>query len=354
MARTILGMLILGLVASMGCASDGAGEAMTELPEIDPAEGFRVDVGRFEVNSGDEIIYCVRIPIPERFQGRDIALLGWDWDLPPHTHHFFMAYSREPFPSPGEEPVPCDGVDPIVPVTGGATGIFGEVDRLGEGKILFGAGVGIGTNRHTSDSFGTVMAEGGHLVTNFHVLNASAARAEMYGLFNLYVRDAADVPFPISALNCLTMDVEVEPRGSRAVTATCTVPFDLQLVTLSSHAHNHLVKFETRIYDGEQTLSGVIYESRDWDSPAIEAQAEPILLRQGQGLTFTCHYDNDQDVWIQFGFGVENEMCATMNGYTYPPDRPHEIPPNLGAIIVINYAGPVELLNTDELNIGFF
>jgi hypothetical protein len=264
-----------------------------------------------------------------------------------------MAYSPEPFPGPDDAPVPCDGEDPFVHPEG-AAGFVGGNARLGEGKLLFGAGVGIGTSHHADGQFGRVMAEGGHLVTNYHVLHTGSEPADMYGLFNLHVRDAAEVPFPLSPLNCLTTDVAVEPRGSRAVTATCTVPFDLQLVTLGSHAHNHLVRFETRIYDGERTLDPIIYESSDWDSPAIETQAEPILLQRGQGLTFTCHYENEQDVWIEYGLGIENEMCATMNGYTYPPDRPYEIPPTLGAMIFSNDAGPVELINTDETNISFF
>lgn len=63
-------------------------------------EGFTLDEGTLTVPAGGDVQYCVQLPIPESFQGRDLALTGWDWDLPVGTHHYFMAYSPEPYQGP--------------------------------------------------------------------------------------------------------------------------------------------------------------------------------------------------------------------------------------------------------------
>jgi hypothetical protein len=354
MTRTILSVLTPMTVALAAACGGSAGKevpaegdrhpidrdaVLSALPEVDPQWGFRMDEGEFTVEPGQEFTYCVRIPIPPEFAGRDLALLGWDWELPQFTHHFFAAYSQEPFEGTGPEP--CDGVSAIVPVGAQAPGVA-EIGApgtsLGEGKLLFGAGVGIGRYFGT-EQYGRLMAQEGHFVTNHHVLNTGLEPVVMHGRFNMYVTDAALVPHLTNELNCLSLDVAVDPYSSREVTATCTAPFDLDLVLLASHAHNHLQRFETRFFDGQQTLPEVIYESNDWDSPELEWQNEPIHLKQGQGVTFTCDYQNDQAEPISFGVGVKNEMCATMNGYAFPADRPYERPPSLGAVVADNDAG---------------
>lgn len=310
---------------------------LDELPVIEADEGFFVDEGTFTVGPGQEVVYCVRIPIPERWSREDIALIGWDADLPAYTHHFFFSYSEEPLDAPG--PVPCDGENPIGDIGASGASAF-DFDITGErklGKFLLGAGEGL---RRTlgNGEFGKLMKAGGHLVTNHHVLNTSNEAVRMHGRFNLLVKPADEIAYPTNVLNCLSLDIAVEPRSSAKVTARCLAPWDLRITTLGSHAHNHLTLFETRFFDGDAVQPAPIYTSSDWDSPLIIPQEEPILLRRGQGLEFTCHYENPGDAPVGFGFGVDNEMCATMNGYAFTEDRPFEKPPALGQLIVDNEA----------------
>jgi hypothetical protein len=344
-----------------GAGSIDPNAELDTLPDVSPEDGFRVTQSTFVVQPGDELTFCERIPIPEAFAGRDLALIGWDWELPEFTHHYFMAFSEEPFD--GASAAPCDGIDGRVPMAvskpDDATGT-----SLGEGKLLFGAGVGV-DRYYGSEDFGRVMRAGGHLVTNHHVLNTGSEPVTLSASFNLYVRDLETVRRPVNQLNCLSLDVAMEPHSTREVTTTCLAPYDIELVLLASHAHNHLTRFETRIFDGERTLPDVIYESEDWDSPLIEWQDEPIALAQGQGLTFTCYYENPFDTPVAFGFGIENEMCATMNAYAFPEDREYEVPPSLGAIVMQNdppsclaadaegniVPGDCTLIDTDDPNL---
>lgn len=67
-------------------------------------------------------------------------------------------------------------------------------------------------------------------------------------------------------------------------------------------------------------------------------------LKEGQGLTYTCHFTNTSDETITYGSGENHEMCATINLYAYPADRPNETPPPLGTVArddkLCNLIGP--------------
>ncbi len=94
--------------------------------------------------------------------------------------------------------------------------------------------------------------------------------------------------------------------------------------------------FETRLYDGQTTQPEVLYTSSEWESPAMTQLATPLHLKAGQGLTFTCHYDNMTNAAIGFGLTATTEMCATMNQYAYPVSTMNQVPPMLGATITSN------------------
>ncbi|MBM4361219.1 MAG: hypothetical protein FJ104_00965 [Deltaproteobacteria bacterium] len=323
-------------------------EKLTALPDIDPSQGFQVDEGQFTLQPGDDVTYCMRIPLPVS-AGEDMGLVGWDWDLPEYTHHFFMAYSEAPFDS--EVPTPCDGKDAIVfndlrGIDSLASLVATDgTSPLGEGKLIFGAGVGIGRYMG-NEQYGRRLGSKGHLIISHHALNTSDSPQDMGGRFNMYVRPMKEIAFETNLLNCLSLDVTMGPREEREVTTTCTMPHDLDMVLLASHGHNHMVKFEERIFDGEKTLPEVIYTSDVWDSPKLQFLEKPLRLKKGQGLTFTCYYKNESDDPVLFSTNEDGEMCATMNAYAMP--NPNQPTPTLGTIIQKN--DPPTCLTLDENN----
>lgn len=315
-------------MALTGCGGD-PGPAPAALPELAPpaeGQGFQIDEGTFSVEGGREALYCKRFPIPASYGEGPLYVRGVESRLPTGTHHFFMSYGEEPLSAPKA----CVGDAPLLNVDDPAVEeqSHGAVD----GKLAFTAAVGE-VAYQLPDGYGLYLKSGaGHFTTSHHLLNFASEPRQMYGLFNVLTAAEEDVHHPVNVLNCVLRDIAVPPHAEAALTATCTVPFDLEMVILSSHAHQLLRRFEMRVFDGEKTLPDIIYESEQWDSPAIVPLATPLPLKQGQGLTFTCYYENPSGEEIGFGAGEHAEMCATMSAFAYPKDRPGELPPSLAGV----------------------
>lgn len=333
------------LIACLGLVVVTAGCSSSAGPSGSPGgadggsgatEDLVIDEGTFTVGPGQEVVYCVRIPMPAAFNGRDLALVGWDSTVPAPMHHYFMFYDTTS--TSGTTPVPCVGNNPEVPASSAGLNLFSM------GTLLFVAGTGSDSYRSNA-GYGAVLTSDGSFVTNHHVINATGSSITVGGKFTLKVTGARDIPHPTQALSCQTIDISLPAQTKTDVTATCLAPFDLDVVTMSSHAHQDLVTFETRMYDGTQTLPSVLYTSTQWDSPAVQHLATPLHLKAGQGLTFTCHFDNQTGSSIGFGLTATSEMCAAMTAYAYPVTETGKVPPMIGATVTSN-ATPVTASNT--------
>jgi hypothetical protein len=320
------------LVVLAACASESAPPPPSPLVPPEPGKGFQLDEGVFEVPPGEEGLYCMRLPVPAEYGEGPLFVRQIESRLPVGTHHFFMAYREDHV----ESRVGCFPQGAYV-----STEEADEHDG-GGGKLMFLSGEGE-YSYTLPDGYAFYLPTGlGHMVTSHHVLNAGDSTREMYGLFNVHTIPALEATHPINQLNCLLQDIWVAPHSEQTVSGTCIAPFDLDLVVLASHAHQHLRKFEM-LHAGE-----LIYESRDWDSPAIVTLQQPRRMRAGEGLEFRCTFRNDGSEWIVFGTGDYGEMCAIMSQYAYPPDRVNEVPPSLGTIIYTDGLA-AELVETTDI-----
>lgn len=185
------------------------------------------------------------------------------------------------------------------------------------------------------------------------MINAGATDVTVNAHLKLKLKNASDVPHPTRALSCQTIDISLAAHAATDVTATCIAPFDLDVVTMSSHAHQDLTSFEQRFYDGTTTQPAVLYTSTAWDSPLVQPLDTPLHLKAGQGITFTCHYMNNTPDTIGFGLTASTEMCAAMNQYAFPATKLHDVPAMLGATIYSN-ATPTKVSDTSKSAIPLF
>lgn len=302
----------------------------------DDCDGFVLDEGEFTVQPGADINYCMRLPMPPEWQAKgDQGMWGFSWDLAA-THHFFMEYSPHPFPGPGQDAVPCSeyawntatGVYDHVPGASpeGTFSFIGSANSE-DSKFIFGAGEGsdylVTDGRH-----GRYMVANGHFRTSHHLINLTDEPITTRAKFKVCAKPAGEFQNLLTGLTCTTTAIDVPEGQTGSVRATCTAPFDMDIVVLASHAHAHLTSFQMQVYDGQRTLPDVIYESTNWDSPEIRYLDEPIHLKAGMGITYTCNYLGP----AQFRDATDvpqAEHCAAFLSYSYPDARPGVIPPQL-------------------------
>ncbi|MBM4363511.1 MAG: hypothetical protein FJ104_12590 [Deltaproteobacteria bacterium] len=308
-----------------GAGGGGGGEPSdpTAPPGLD-CESFEVNLANWTVAPGENTDYCMRLPIPERWNGEDMALTGWSWNLS-STHHFFMEHSPQPFPGTGTEPIGCGtGEDPRKE--------FSFINSANnEGSVLaFGAGQGTGT-LHMANNVGKYLPKGGHFRTSHHVINSSDQPIDTWARFNVCVQPLTQTEYVANTMVCTSTAIDVPAGTVGSTVGTCTAPYDMEIVLLASHAHNHLTRFTVQKYDGTATEDALVYESTDWDSPNIIQLADkPILLKAGQGLTYTCEYEGE----ARFSAGAEEpwaEHCGLFTAYTFArgQGKEYEVPGRL-------------------------
>lgn len=323
----------LAYVLLAACASESEPAPTSELAPPEVGTGFQLDEGKFQLEPGLEGLYCMRLAIPDEYSTEPMYVREIESRLPGGTHHFFMAYRQDAIA--GSKP--CFDTGALVTVA------ESDAHDGGGGKILFLSGEGAYKYALPEGYAFYLPTAGGHFVTSHHVLNATDHERDMYGVFNIHTAKAEQVTHPLNSFNCLLHDIWVAPRSTNTVSATCVAPFDLDLVVLSSHAHQHLKKFEMKV-GGD-----VIYTSKDWDSPSIVTLDEPLHLAKGAGIDFSCTFENRGDEWIVFGTGEYGEMCAIMSNYAFPKNRPNEVPPSLGTVIYQDGAS-AELIETTDID----
>jgi hypothetical protein len=198
-------------------ATDGGAGALGDATDpTNDCPGFVIDEGEFTVQPGQDINYCVRVPMPPEFRTRDLALYGWGWNLE-STHHFFMEYSPHPFPGPGTDPVPCPsykwndatrGYDFVPDQQPEGTFSFIGSANNESSKIIFGAGQGKG-HVMLDDQHGRYMQENGHFRTSHHLINLSDQPITTHARFKVCVKDAKDTAFVATSLVCTTTAIDV-------------------------------------------------------------------------------------------------------------------------------------------------
>src|SRR2546425_633577 len=80
----------------------------------------------------------------------------------------------------------------------------------------------------------------GFFESSHHVLNTGETPMDIHGRFDIHVAKAEEIDFPMGVLFANALQVDVAPNSQGSVEGTITVPEAIDLVVLTSHAHNFL------------------------------------------------------------------------------------------------------------------
>jgi hypothetical protein len=83
---------------------------------------------------------------------------------------------------------------------------------------------------------------------------------------------------------------------------------DVDLLFISSHTHQLAELFEIYHFDGA-TTGERLYTNDDWHAPQLMKFTPQLHIPAGTGFEFRCHYRNDGDTEVNWGFAATDEMC---------------------------------------------
>ena len=296
-----------------------------------PLPAFTLDEGTLTLNPAQEGLFCRQMPVPTAFTDGDTFVTGIDADVSLGTHHLIVTASDD---APGTVPTLCHdtgsgqaknasfqdfAVDP------NPASVIESLKR-----VAFGGGGGSAKIRFPA-GYGKPMPLG-FFESSHHVLNTGRAPIDVHGHFDVFTAKGEDIPFPMGVLFANALQVDVEPNSEGSVEGTMTTPEAIDLVVLTSHAHNFLTHFEMHLWKGGQAVPEALYVSETAETPAVTVLDPPVHLEPGDGVTFRCTYVNHTANKVGWGV-VGGEMCMPFGMYAYPAGSPRRVPPTMSALM---------------------
>jgi hypothetical protein len=322
----------------VGCGGESPSDDGS--PDDSSTAAFTLDEGTLTLNPGQEGLFCRQMPVPAKYTETEYFVTGVDADVSLGTHHLVVTASDTDVQ---QEPPLCK--DTGSGQTGGGANFqdfavdpnpSAVIETLK--RIAFGGGGGEAKVRFPK-GYGKPMPKG-FFESSHHVINTGGDPLGVHGLFHVHAAPADEIDFPMGVLFANALQVDVPPNSDGSVEATMTVPEPVDLVVLTSHAHNYLTRFEMFAYRGGAPSAEPIYVNEDWESPAVSVLDPPLRLEAGDGVMFRCSYRNDTAA--KLGWGITNgEMCMPFVMYSYPEGTTRGVPPTMS--VAMSSTAPVVL-----------
>ncbi len=269
-------------------------------------------MGKFTIPPASEREVCQFRTMPNR---KEFDAQSFEFAMTPGSHHFALwAYDGDhteaDFPRAIVDSTACIGLGPTdsfnKALLGGA-----QSPRV---TTRFPPGIAVRLQPHQP------------VFLNSHYINGSLTQPLTPSVvFNVTRARPGSVRHHAEQMTIGAFQIDIPPHGTASATAEWIVPFDLNVIQLSSHQHKRGIRFTIdRMAAGQDV--GQMYENDDWHHPNEYWPTTPIRVPAGDGFRFTCEWKNDDDYPVHFGVTTNDEMCF-MVGYYYRDDESVPPPP---------------------------
>ena len=294
-----------GSGAGAGAAGGAGGATGTGTPTATQptGEALTLDLEPFDVPSGTERQVCktINLPLDVPFDVVQLRskMLG--------TSHHFTAYKVL--------------TDPTKPVTEAESKVHdcapASEQLSGDAAYFFGSA----TPERVVDLPAGVafhFLPGQRIILEQHVINATADVIQGGVTFELAPAvDPSKIEHHGDVIWFANWSFFLGPNQESQATKHCTVPYAVELFGLTSHTHALGTHFSIEKWSAGQTEH--IYDSVDWSHPPYDQHDPPLSLAAGEGLQWTCTWQNPTSSAVIPGKDSTDEMCMTF-AYAYPKD----------------------------------
>jgi len=142
--------------------------------------------------------------------------------------------------------------------------------------------------------------------------------ANAQGTVRWYTVEQEEIEQEAAAFFAWNPNVLIPPHSEASFTKTCIMPQTIHLMALTGHFHSRGKEFRVWTCNAQQEKGELIFESTTWDEPPFVALDPPVTISEGEGIIYTCTYDNPTDVAIPFGGHNITEEHSNVFAFFYP------------------------------------
>jgi hypothetical protein len=284
--------------------------------------GFSMTMPKVTLMPGEEKSYCFASPM--NMTGPSFMVGGGVLRVGKGLHHGNVTTRKQRTTTPGGPIVACG------PDKTGALGGEGQ-DVVDGGSVLFGSTTQVSGEEWQSFPEGMAfrVKPGFEIAARMHYLNATKEPLEIQPVYEWFTVDESKVKTELSPFFWVYKDFSIAPHSKLTVKASCTLPSPMKIVTLMPHMHKLATGF-TAGYVGGPLDGKNFLESKGYDPDrGLIMQWDPAVdTAQGEGISFSCSWENTLDKTVVEGIG-DNEMCMAF-GYGYPAGKVYTLVGNSG------------------------
>lgn len=141
-----------------------------------------------------------------------------------------------------------------------------------------------------------------------HAVNASPNPLHATSHVRAWTIPPGEVTGTINAAVARDRNLSIPARSDHVEWTRCVVDQDVDVLFASSHTHALGRDVTVFRFDGQST-GDQIFMNTDWQAPKLFAYTPPMHVAAGSGFEFRCHYVNDGNDEIHWGFTAHDEMC---------------------------------------------
>jgi hypothetical protein len=149
---------------------------------------------------------------------------------------------------------------------------------------------------------------------NAHYFNLTNQTRYGEVVVNMYTKPRSQIQKVCKPLDLYNFDIVIPAKSRKIEQKDFLFKSDVEIVSLTSHAHARMEKFEIQIVGGARNGETVLTET-DWQHPKVIDFAKPIQLKKGEGLRSVVTFNNTTDRELRFGLTTDDEMNIIFGYY---------------------------------------
>ena len=158
------------------------------------------------------------------------------------------------------------------------------------------------------------------MIIEHHFINTGEEDVYINAAVNFHRVDESEVEHVLTGFYGIGKDIDLPGNSEKIEAWTCKLNREINMVAISSHAHERQKCFTMNQYEKEtSTVSDEpFFVNPSWDQPPIIFyERDEWTLREGDGVHWACHYRNPEDRMVVGGPSATDEMCIFV-GVGYP------------------------------------